>query len=89
MKSRFFVISAIAWLLGMLNACGRGASQSIVPTPPPPPLQITSGALPSGITGAAYAGAAGFPLAASGGVAIGINDAGQIVGLSENGIIDP
>lgn len=72
MKSRFLVlilITAITLLLGLclLNACGGGGSQSV--SNPPPPLEITSGALPAGVTGASYAGATGFPLAASGGIA--------------------
>lgn len=70
MKSRSVImIAAITLLLGLclLSACGAsGAGQSFSL---PPPLQIASGPLPSGTTNNAYAGAAGFPLAASGGVA--------------------
>jgi large repetitive protein len=61
------LLSAAFLGLCMLSACG-GGSPSLAP-PPPLALEITSGPLPSGTSGAAYGGATGFPLTASGGIA--------------------
>ncbi len=69
MKTTFFalVTAALLWCCALTD-CGGGANPSFLPLPLLA-LEITSGALPSGITGAAYAGTTGFLLAASGGVA--------------------
>lgn len=65
------LISAAFLGLCVFSACGSGGIHSLasLAPPPPAPLGITSGPLPSGTTGADYAGATGFPLTASGGVA--------------------
>jgi large repetitive protein len=59
------LMTALLFALCLLSSCG-GGSPTLAPSAP---LAITSGAPPSGETGNAYAGAAGFSFVASGGVA--------------------
>jgi hypothetical protein len=63
--------TTLSLLLSMylLSGCGGGKKNLAPPAAVSHLLEISSDALPSGTTGATYAGATGFPLKASGGIA--------------------
>jgi hypothetical protein len=65
MKKLFWLVLAVCGVC-LLSSCGSSSPQ----TPPPSPLQITSGTPPDATLLASYGGGGvGFPLTASGGVA--------------------
>ena len=65
---RWLSISVVLFGFTTISGCGGGGDPG-VRFPPPAPLVIMSAAPPTGTTGAAYAGASGFALVASGGIA--------------------